>query len=156
MGLLIGTDRSINVEYSDFYQMVAADVENNLLRNAISAGVPNKYLMAMLSGTKTDPGEPEPEEEAAEPETEPEPDPEPEPEPDPEPEPEKTATQAKAAGSGATVKKRVEIDRGKIMALKRAGWDVKDIAIDMGLKPQTVSTVIWQEKQKEDANDGQR
>lgn len=145
MGLLIGTDRSINVEYPEFYQMVAADVENNLLRNAISAGVPNKYLMAMLSGTKTDPGEPELEEEAAE--TEPE-----EEVAEPEPEPEKTATQAK----GTDPKTKTKIDRGKIMALKRAGWDTKDIAIDMGLKPQTVSTVIWQEKQKEESNDNPR
>ena len=40
------------------------------------------------------------------------------------------------------------IDRGKILALKKAGWKVKDIAEDMGLEASTVSQVLWQENRK--------
>ena len=44
--------------------------------------------------------------------------------------------------------KKRSIDRGKILALKKAGWKVKDIAEDMGLETSTVSQVLWQENRK--------
>ena len=42
-----------------------------------------------------------------------------------------------------------KVDKGKIMALKNAGWAVKDIASEMGMDPANVSNIIWREKHKE-------
>lgn len=53
-----------------------------------------------------------------------------------------------AAADPETEQQRKRIDKGKIMALKKAGWKVKDIAEDMGLKESAVSNVIYREKQK--------
>lgn len=44
--------------------------------------------------------------------------------------------------------KRRQIDVGKIMALKNAGWKNKDIADEMHMEPQTVANVIYQQKKK--------
>lgn len=43
---------------------------------------------------------------------------------------------------------RKKIDRGKIMALEKAGWKPKDIAEEMDLKASQVSNIIWQEHEK--------
>lgn len=40
------------------------------------------------------------------------------------------------------------LDKGKIMALHRAGWRIKDIAWDMSIKEETVREVL--EENKED------
>lgn len=45
--------------------------------------------------------------------------------------------------------KRRQIDVGKIMALKNAGWKNKDIADEMHMEPQAVANVIYQQKKKE-------
>lgn len=44
--------------------------------------------------------------------------------------------------------KRRQIDVGKIMALKNAGWKNKDIADEMHMEPQAVANVIYQQKRK--------
>ena len=49
---------------------------------------------------------------------------------------------------GTNLRKRRSIDKDKILALKKAGWKVKDIAEDMGLEAATVSQVLWRENQK--------
>lgn len=41
------------------------------------------------------------------------------------------------------------IDIGKVMALKNAGWKIKDIAYDMHLTPEAVSNAIWRYTKKE-------
>lgn len=58
-----------------------------------------------------------------------------------------------AAADPETEQQRKRIDKGKIMALKKAGWKVKDIARDMGLKESAVSNVIYREKQKAEAQE---
>lgn len=45
--------------------------------------------------------------------------------------------------------KRKQIDIGKIMALKNAGWKNKDIADEMHMEPQAVASAIYQYKKKE-------
>ncbi len=40
------------------------------------------------------------------------------------------------------------MDTGKIVALRKAGWKVKDIAEEMGLTTSQVSNVLYQEKKK--------
>lgn len=41
-----------------------------------------------------------------------------------------------------------EIDRGKIVALRDAGWEVKDIAGEMHCSAQTIYNVLNEAKQK--------
>ena len=53
-----------------------------------------------------------------------------------------------AADPEATQTKPKKIDRGKIMALEKAGWKPKDIAEEMDLKALQVSNIIWQEHEK--------
>lgn len=43
-------------------------------------------------------------------------------------------------------KKRIDI--GKIVALKNAGWKIKDIATEMHMEPQGVSNALYQYKKK--------
>lgn len=50
---------------------------------------------------------------------------------------------------GEVVKKRKELDRGKIMALTRAGWDARKIADEMGCTQQTVYQVRYLAKKGE-------
>ena len=40
------------------------------------------------------------------------------------------------------------IDIGKIIALKKAGWKIKDIAAEMHMEPQGVSNALYQHKKK--------
>lgn len=40
-------------------------------------------------------------------------------------------------------KKRKILDRGKIMALYKAGWAVKKIAEELGVSPGVISTTLW-------------
>jgi orotate phosphoribosyltransferase-like protein len=54
---------------------------------------------------------------------------------------------------GDDQKGRKRIDIGKIMALKNAGWKIKDIADEMHMEPQAVSNAIWRyNKQNESEN----
>lgn len=46
---------------------------------------------------------------------------------------------------------RKRIDTGKILALKNAGWSVKDIADEMHLTPQQVSSQLYLHKKKTEA-----
>ena len=47
---------------------------------------------------------------------------------------------------------RKKIDIGKIMALKKAGWKIKDIADEMRMEPSAVSNAIWRyNKQNENS-----
>lgn len=48
------------------------------------------------------------------------------------------------------LKKRKNIDTGKILALRKAGWPVKEIAAEMNLSPQQVSNQIYLHKKKEE------
>ena len=50
----------------------------------------------------------------------------------------------KSSGSAA----REKIDTGKVIALRTAGWKIKDIAEEMGLAPGQVSKVLCQEKKR--------
>lgn len=57
------------------------------------------------------------------------------------------------AKGGDDQKGRKRIDIGKIMALKNAGWKIKDIADEMHMEPQAVSNAIWRyNKQNESEN----
>ena len=58
-----------------------------------------------------------------------------------------TASSAPDAEQKATPERK-KIDRGKIMALEKAGWKPKDIAEEMDLKASQVSNIIWQEHEK--------
>lgn len=44
--------------------------------------------------------------------------------------------------------RKSQIDIGKIMALKKAGWSIKSIADEMGMKEAAVSNAIWRERKK--------
>lgn len=46
------------------------------------------------------------------------------------------------AGQKASKKGRVRLDMGKVMALRKAGWSLKDIADEMKAHPQSVSNAI--------------
>lgn len=55
-------------------------------------------------------------------------------------------------GGGDARGERKKIDIGKIMALKKAGWKVKDIADEMHIEPSAVSNAIWRyNKQNENS-----
>lgn len=45
-------------------------------------------------------------------------------------------------------RKAIRVDTGKIVALRKAGWKVKDIAEEIGLTTSQVSNVLYQEKKK--------
>jgi len=77
-----------------------------------------------------------------------EPAPEPAPEPGPEPEPAAAPEQGDDSKPAAR-----RIDTGKILALRKAGWAVKDIAEDMGLSTAAVSNAIWREKKKSESKE---
>lgn len=53
-------------------------------------------------------------------------------------------------GGAQNEKKRIDI--GKIMALKNAGWKVKDIADEMRMEPSAVSNAIWRYNRQNDNN----
>jgi|GEM_PF-1999078 len=80
----------------------------------------------------------------------------PEKEPKPAPEPELGSgpllPPAPEPGDGSKPAGR-RIDTGKILALRKAGWAVKDIAEDMGLSTATVSSAIWREKKKSESKE---
>lgn len=68
-------------------------------------------------------------------------------EPEKEEEPEEEEEQPEPLSKAR--KERKEIDRGKIMALTRAGWDARKIADEMGCTQQTVYQVRWLAKKGE-------
>lgn len=51
---------------------------------------------------------------------------------------------------GTPTRRKKKIDIGKIMALKNAGWKVKDIADEMHMEPQAVSNAIWRHNKQND------
>lgn len=51
---------------------------------------------------------------------------------------------------GDAHQEKKKIDIGKIMALKNAGWKVKDIADEMHMEPQAVSNAIWRYNKQND------
>lgn len=51
---------------------------------------------------------------------------------------------------GDAHQEKKEIDIGKIMALKNAGWKVKDIADEMHMEPQAVSNAVWRYNKQND------
>jgi len=79
--------------------------------------------------------------------------PEPEPQPAQEPGPEPEPAAAPEPGDDSKPAGR-RIDTGKILALRKAGWAVKDIAEDMGLSTAAVSNAIWREKKKSESKGG--
>lgn len=54
-------------------------------------------------------------------------------------------------GVKCTDEDKKRIDKGKIIALKKAGWSNKDIAAEMHLEAQTVANVVYQFKKKSPA-----
>lgn len=53
-------------------------------------------------------------------------------------------------------KSKRPIDIGKIMALKNAGWKIKDIADEMHMEPQAVSNAIWRHKKSTEGKDNEK
>lgn len=51
---------------------------------------------------------------------------------------------------GDAHQEKKKIDIGKIMALKNAGWKVKDIADEMHMEPQAVSNAVWRYNKQND------
>lgn len=51
--------------------------------------------------------------------------------------------------------KRKQIDIGKIMALKNAGWKVKDIADEMHMEPSAISNAIWRHNKSLEGKDNE-
>ena len=45
--------------------------------------------------------------------------------------------------------KNRKLDIGKIMALKNAGWKIKDIAYELHTSPAVISNAIWKHTKKE-------
>lgn len=58
------------------------------------------------------------------------------------------STKDTEGGDSHLEKKKIDI--GKIMALKNAGWKVKDIADEMHMEPQAVSNAIWRYNKQND------
>ena len=52
-------------------------------------------------------------------------------------------------------KSQKQIDIGKIMALKNAGWKVKDIADEMHMEPSAVSNAIWRHNKSLEGKDNE-
>lgn len=52
MGLadVISAEDRVEVKFSDFYKLVRAEAQKDLLRNAIYAGVPREQVLKMLTG----------------------------------------------------------------------------------------------------------
>ncbi len=53
---------------------------------------------------------------------------------------------------GSAPKRKIDI--GKILALRKAKWSVKDIAGDMGLEPHQVSQALWRHKRMMEEKNG--
>ena len=60
------------------------------------------------------------------------------------------ASETVQGGDDQNGKKRIDI--GKIMALKNAGWKVKDIADEMRMESSAVSNAIWRYNRQNDNN----
>lgn len=61
-----------------------------------------------------------------------------------------TADSINDTEGGDAHREKKKIDIGKIMALKNAGWKVKDIADEMHMDPQAVSNAIWRYNKQND------
>lgn len=62
--------------------------------------------------------------------------------------PKRTSTEAAPAAGVEKAQKRKVIDRGKVMALKQAGWSGRKIAEEMKCSEQTICNIISQERKK--------
>ncbi len=62
--------------------------------------------------------------------------------------PKRTSTEPASAAGVEKAQKRKVIDRGKVMALKQAGWSGRKIAEEMKCSEQTISNIISQERKK--------
>ena len=62
--------------------------------------------------------------------------------------PKRTGTEPASAAGEEKAQKRKVIDRGKVMALKQAGWSGRKIAEEMKCSEQTVCNIISQERKK--------
>lgn len=119
----------MQIEYEEFYALVKSDAERTILINALRAGIPADQILRMLgeetisSGVIVNGIHVTP-----------------------------TVSLTTPLGMVETPEKP-RIDRGKIMALKAAGWTPKKIADEMRLEPKQVSNIIYQEQKKAgDAN----
>lgn len=65
------------------------------------------------------------------------------------------STDETKGGDGQKGKSRKQIDIGKIMALKNAGWKVKDIADEMHMEPSAVSNAIWRHNKSLEGKDNE-
>lgn len=63
--------------------------------------------------------------------------------------------EAHQGGDDPKRKSRKQIDIGKIMALKNAGWKVKDIADEMHMEPSAVSNAIWRHNKALEGKDNE-
>lgn len=61
-----------------------------------------------------------------------------------------TADSINDTEGGDAHQEKKKIDIGKIMALKNAGWKVKDIADEMHMDPRAVSNAIWRYNKQND------
>lgn len=61
-----------------------------------------------------------------------------------------TADSINDTEGGDAHQEKKKIDIGKIMALKNAGWKVKDIADEMHMDPHAVSNAIWRYNKQND------
>lgn len=66
-----------------------------------------------------------------------------------------TSTDEAQGGDDPKRKSRKQIDIGKIMALKNAGWKVKDIADEMHMEPSAVSNAIWRHNKALEGKDNE-
>lgn len=62
--------------------------------------------------------------------------------------PKRTSTEPASAAGVEKAQKRKVIDRGKVMALKQAGWSGRKIAEEMKCSEQTICNIISQERKK--------
>ena len=65
------------------------------------------------------------------------------------------STDKTQGGDDQKEKSRKQIDIGKIMALKNAGWKVKDIADEMHMEPSAVSNAIWRHNKALEGKDNE-
>lgn len=65
------------------------------------------------------------------------------------------STDETKGGDDQKGKFRKQIDIGKIMALKNAGWKVKDIADEMHMEPSAVSNAIWRHNKALEGKDNE-
>ena len=66
-----------------------------------------------------------------------------------------STAETQRGGDDQKGRSRKQIDIGKIMALKNAGWKVKDIADEMHMEPSAVSNAIWRHNKSLEGKDNE-